>query len=101
MFTRLNPSTKKAAAIVSEWRYNRNRHESIHDAYGRPSYRKVSTYNDIERRANDTPGYNHDLTVTGANSSFYSTIYSFTDEEGTHIIKDTASNVYEVVTNEI
>ena len=95
--TRLNPSTKKAAAIVSEWRYNRNRHASIHDAYGRPSPRKVSTYEDIARRAAKTPGYNHDLTVTGAGSNFYSTVYSFTDEEGTHVIKDTYANAYEVI----
>ena len=97
MFTRINPTTKKAAAIVDEWTRHRFDRLSIHGAYGRPSSEKVSSYEAIERRAYATEGYNHDLTVTGAGSHFYSTVYSFTDGEGLHIVKDTKCNTFEVV----
>lgn len=95
--TLIKAGTKKAESIMHEWDYYKSRHRDIYDAYGRPSSVKVRTFKDIESRARETDGYNHDLTVTGAGSSFYSTMYSYTDAAGTHIIKDTYANIYELI----
>lgn len=100
---RLNANTQQAQAIVNDYRYYvklGNGAGHIFNAYERPSKRKVNTYDEIEKRAKTTEGYNHDLTVAGHNSNFYSTVYTFTDGEGLHIVKDTYANTYEVVVNE-
>ena len=91
--TKLNANTKKAQAIIAELTWNTDLH-SIYDAYDRPSSRKVETFTEIRERATATPGYNHDLHVTGHNSCFYSTIYSYTVDGTTFIVKDTASDTY-------
>ena len=94
--TTLKNTTKAGQAIINDYnRTIRNGRQNIWQAYARPSHRKVSTYEEIVKRASETEGYNHDLSVCGANSSFYSTVYSFTDEAGkTFIVKDTHTNTY-------
>lgn len=89
-------TTKKAQEIISD--LNRSGAYDIFEAYDRPSCYKVSAWQEIVKRANDTAGYNYDLHICGANSSFFSTVYSYTTESGEKvIIKDTASNTYKVV----
>ena len=89
-------TTKKAADIIATFNRCKYDHAGIYDAYGRPSCYKVAAFNEIQERARNTAGYNHDLTVCGAGSSFFSTIYSYTDENGMHIVKDTPSNTFVV-----
>ena len=91
--TKLNTNTKKAQAIIAELTRNTELH-SIYDAYDRPSDRKVASFTEIRERAMATPGYNHDLHVTGHNSSFYSTIYSYTVDGTTFVVKDTHADTY-------
>ena len=95
--TKVNPNTQRAAEIVSTWNHYKNAHRTIWDAYGRPSNAKIRTCEEIQNRARNTAGYNGDFSVAGAGSSFYSTVYSFTDDAGTHVIKDTYANTYEVI----
>lgn len=92
--TTINKGTKKALAIISDLK--RPGARSIYEAYGRPSYRKVNAFNAIHERALATEGYNNDLHISGAGSSFFSTVYSFTVNGITTIIKDTPSNTYAV-----
>lgn len=90
-------TTKAGQAIISEYNFNRNRgRRTIYQAYSRPSSEKVQTYMDILRRATETAGYNNDLTVSGAGSYNYSTLYTYTENGKTYIIKDTKSNIYKV-----
>lgn len=92
--TEIKNTTKKAQEIIND--YNRAGYGSIFQAYGRPSSTKVNAWLEIERRATQTAGYNHDLKVCGAGSFNFSTIYSYTENGHTHIIKDTAQNIYKV-----
>ena len=95
--TEIKNTTKAGQAIISEYKYNTNKgRRTIYQAYSRPSYRKVNAYNEIARRANETAGYNNDLTVSGKSSNFFSTLYSYTEAGKTYIIKDTANNIYKV-----
>lgn len=91
--TKVNKGTRKAEEMRRDLgyaTYNRD----IYDAYDRPSRRKVETFNEIKQRALDTDGYNGDLHVCGHNTSTYSTIYSFTQDGTTYIVKDTKSYTY-------
>lgn len=90
---KVNPGTKKAEAMIWEWK-NCYRGRSIRDVYGKCSAVKKASFSDIELRACSTEGYNHDLKVTSANCYSYSTMYSFTNESGTYIVKDTANNIF-------
>ena len=93
--TKLNANTKKAQAIIDD--LARNRHmTSIYDAYDRPSRTKVDTFQAIRERAEATEGYNGDLHVTGRNSSAYATVYSYTTDGTTYVVKDTKDNTYVV-----
>lgn len=94
--TKVKANTQKGQSIIRDLQYNRNVTD-IYDAYGRPSAEKVRTFRDIERRAENTEGYNGDLHITGAGSSFYSTIYSYTVDGITTIVKDTYANTYCVI----
>lgn len=94
--TIINANTKKGQNIIRELGSARIR--DIFQAYARPSTAKIRSFNAIKERANETEGYNGDLAITGANSNFYSTIYSVTDLDGvTTIIKDTYADTYAVV----
>jgi hypothetical protein len=96
--TKVNPNTQKGQGIIWDYNHYKNAHRNIYQAYARPSYAKVTSCEAIEARARATAGYNGDFSVAGASSMFYSTVYSFTDEQGrTHIIKDTHANTYEVI----
>ena len=96
-------TTKAGQAIINDYeRVQRYGRETIYTAYGRPSTTKVNAYNAISDRANATAGYQHDLSVVGAGSHFFSTIYSIVDEIGrVWLIKDTASNTYKVQMPEV
>jgi hypothetical protein len=94
---RLNPNTKQAQEIVSAWERGWSKGRTIWEAYARPSAEKVEAFQRILRRAVETEGYNGDIRITGASCQCFSTMYSFTDEEGTHIVWDTPSNTREVV----
>ena len=91
--TEINPGTKKADTMIWEWK-NCFKGRSVSDAYGRCSSAKMSSYRMILERAISTDGYNGDIKVTSANCHFYSTMYSFTTDAGTYIVKDTASNIF-------
>jgi hypothetical protein len=93
--TDVKATTQKGKAII--WDYDHANHQTIWDAYNRPSSTKVSTYLDIKDRAEATEGYNYDLSVAGAGSNFYSTVYSYTENGALNIIKDTYANTYRVV----
>ena len=92
----LKNTTKAAQAIINEFNRANRQRKTIYQAYSKPSYRKVSAYNEIAHRASNTPGYNNDLTVSGTSSNFFSTLYSYTEAGKTYLIKDTASNIYKV-----
>lgn len=91
--TKVNPNTKAAAAIIYDLYHHTDR-TSIYHAYKKPSARKWSSFHAIEARACSTPGYNHDLHITGAGSHNYSTVYSFTEDGKTYAVKDTKANTY-------
>ena len=93
--THLNANTKKAAAIINEASYAGK--GDIFAAYDKPSAEKVKTFLAIKERAVNTPGYNHDLRVSGAGSFNYSTIYTVSNADGTtSYIKDTKCNTFVV-----
>jgi len=84
--------TKAANAIIATFKDLKwSNKGSIYEAYGKPSATKVAIYESIKRRALETEGYNKDLRVTSANCYFFSTIYSYTNDEGTFIVYDTPS----------
>ena len=89
-------TTKQGQGIIHDL-HTRYGHDDIWDAYTRPSAAKVRAWRQIEATATTTPGYNHDLQIVGASSHFFSTVYSYTDADGQHIIKDTHANTYEVI----
>ena len=93
--TEIKASTKKGQWIIDD--LGRRGYSDIFDAYNRPSGHKVSAWRDIVDRAISTPGYNHDLHIVGASSSFFSTIYSYTDDAGKHVVKDTYADTYHVL----
>ena len=90
--TTIKKGTKNYDAFI--WEYNRCNNGDIYDAYKSPSPAKVRSYKDIENRAKDTNGYNHDLKVTGKSSNFYSTMYTFTENGKKYLVKDTYANTY-------
>ena len=89
----VNKDTKKAQEMIWEWR-NRIAGKTIEEAYTNPSADKISSFNDIWFRAKSTTGYNQDLKVTVKNCYSYSTMYTFTNNEGTFLVKDTKSYTY-------
>ena len=91
--TKVNPGTKKADAMLWTWK-NCYKGNDVRTAYGKCSADKKDSFDAIRRRAIETDGYNHDLKVTGANCYSYSTMYSFTNESGTYLVKDTVSNIF-------
>jgi len=95
--TKVNATTQKGQAIL--WDHQHARYDSIYDAYDRPSRAKVESFEAIKRRAVNTPGYNHDLRVAGRGSHNYSTVYSFTQDGKTIVVKDTKCNVFYVELN--
>lgn len=91
---RVNKGTKKYAQLLWTWEHC-NRGEDLSEAYrGKVSADKNKSFNDIWFRAKQTEGYNDDLKVTGANTSFYSTMYSFTVDNQTNVVYDTHANTY-------
>lgn len=90
--TKVKNTTKAGQAIINTFNNKRWHKGSIYEAYNNPSSAKKNAYYEIECRAYSTDGYNHDLTVVGASSHFFSTMYSYTDEQGTHIVYDTHSD---------
>ena len=87
----IKSGTKEAQAIISRFLDKKwsNKGATIYHAYGKPSYNKIQAWENIQHRALNTEGYNKDLRVTGATCYFFSTIYSYTTEEGTFIVQDT------------
>lgn len=91
-FTEIKENTKKAAEIIAD---TFNDLGSIFEAYGSCSAAKREAWKEIEARALATPGYNHDLHVCGRYTSNFSTVYTYTDENGaTYAVKDTKSYTY-------
>lgn len=91
---KVNKGTKKYDQLLWTWN-NCNKGEDLHQAYrGAVSSEKYHTFDDIWFRATQTEGYNHDLKVTAASSWFYSTMYSFTQEDITYVVYDTHANTY-------
>lgn len=91
--TIVKAGTKKAQAMIWEWEHCYKGND-VEEAYGRCSSAKISSFKEIWFRAHQTEGYNHDLKVTAAGSQFYSTMYSYTREDGTYLVKDTYCNTY-------
>lgn len=96
MYTDVKNTTQKAQGIIWDYEHAQRNPKTIWQAYGRPSEIKVRTYNAIMERAHNTSGYNHDLSVSGAGSHNYSTVYSYTENGVTYIVKDTKANTYRV-----
>ena len=95
--TNVKATTKAGQAIINDLeRVNRYGRETIHTAYVRPSSTKVNAYNAIAERAKHTDGYENNLSVVGAGSHFFSTVYSYVADGIRYIVKDTASNTYVV-----
>ena len=90
--TKINKGTKKAAEIIADTLRDLG---SIFEAYGRCSNAKIQAWEEIKERAENTSGYNHDLHVCGKCTSNYSTVYTFTDENGKRFaVKDTWTNTF-------
>lgn len=90
----IKQNTKKAAEMIDDLNRSYYRGWSFWDVYGRASDTKRRAWEQIEDRARNTPGYEHNLHITGASSHFFSTIYSYIEDGVRHIIKDTASYTY-------
>lgn len=88
----VNKETKQGADML--WYWNNRNYGDITKAYSKPSSTKVSTFNDIKLRAESTEGYNHDLKVVAKSSNFYSTMYSYTVNGDTYLVKDTKCCTY-------
>lgn len=86
---KINASTKEGKSIIALFNSDYWNKGTIYDAYNKPSSRKIRAYEDIKYRAYNTEGYNHDLKVVAAGCQTFSTMYSYTDAEGTHIVYDT------------
>ena len=91
--TEIKNTTKKAMGIMDD--LMRQGERDIYAAYGKPSSAKVAAFYEIAERARNTEGYNYDLHIVGAGSHFFSTVYSYTESDGTLcIVKDTACNTF-------
>ena len=91
--TVVNPGTKKAEALL--WEYtNCYKGKTLSDVYSSYSNRKLESFNNIRRRCFETEGYNKDLKIIGSNCNTYSTMYSFTNADGTFLVKDTYCNTF-------
>lgn len=98
--TDIKNTTQKALGIIADWNRATSRAaKSIFEAYGKPSSAKINAYFEIKKRAEETAGYNKDLTICGAGSHYFSTIYSYSEDGKTYIVKDTAANTYRVQAN--
>jgi len=91
--TKVKKNTKKANWIIYDLTHNTAR-RSIFDAYVSPSAAKINSFEAIRARALSTPGYNHDLHISGAGSHNYSTVYSYTEGGITYVVKDTKCNTF-------
>lgn len=90
----INKETKKYDEIVWKWEHC-NKGKNLFEAYSsKVSKEKYNTFNEIAQRAMNTEGYNHDLKVVAASSSYYSTMYSFTLKDITFIVYDTYNNTF-------
>ena len=90
-FTEIKKNTKKAAEMIADTARDLG---SIYQAYGRCSANKVRAWQDIKERAEKTPGYNNDLHLCSKSTSFFTTVYTYTDGGKTYIVKDTPTYVY-------
>ena len=98
MFQTVKAGTKQAEGMLATFNDRKWCDKgSIYEAYGRCSSTKVAIWKHIEERAQNTPGYNHDLRVVSRNTFRFSTMYSFTDADGLHIVLDTPSTTKELV----
>ena len=86
---KVNASTKEGKSIIALFNSDYWNKGTIYDAYNKPSSRKIQAYTAILNRARGTEGYNHDLKVVAAGCQTFSTMYSYTDAEGTHVVYDT------------
>lgn len=91
---RVNAGTQKANGILWDYNHYAGSGRDIFKAYNRPSSAKIRSYQAIAERARNTAGYNNDIAVCGAGSHNYSTVYSFTENGTTYIVKDTKANTY-------
>lgn len=96
--TRINATTKKGSQIIDDLYRTSYKGYSFEDVYKSASSAKWRAWHEIEYRAMNTQGYEHNLHIVGASSHFFSTIYSYVEDGMRHIIYDTHSNTYEVVT---
>lgn len=91
--TVVNPETKKADALL--WEYTHcYKGKTLSDVYSTCSCRKIESFNNIRMRCFETEGYNKDLKITGSNCDTYSTMYTFTNADGTFLVKDTYCNTF-------
>lgn len=93
-FKKVNKGTKTHDWLVYDYKRTAWTYDDIYDAYEKPSVYKVRSFEAIRRRAMETDGYNYDLKITGKNCMQYSTIYSFSQDGKTYIVKDTKDNTY-------
>lgn len=88
-------TTKQADALrIDATRRGVWTYRNIWDAYENPSVYKVRAWERIVERANNTDGFNFDLRIIGKNCMSFSTVYTFTENGKTYIVKDTKDNTY-------
>lgn len=92
--TEIKAGTKKAQEMQNDLTATYCRGRTFEDVYKTASTAKSCAWYQIKERAENTPGYNHDLHITGASSHFFSTIYSYIEDGITHIIRDTHTATY-------
>lgn len=87
--TKVNRNTKQAERIIRA--YEKAKYDDILKAYGRPSSRKISSFNEIKNEMVRVKGFN--MRITGAGSDVYSCAYQVKDgSDITYIIYHTPSN---------
>ena len=92
--TWLNPSTKQAQRVIHMYEYTK-KGDSIFKAYGRPSGRKISAFNEIAKEMSDVNGYG--MRITGAGSDVFSCAYKVKDGSGfEYLVYHTPSNRFAI-----
>lgn len=75
---------------IASIRYDRATAYYLWDVYGTCSRAKERAYEQCENKMHDMNGYG--LKITSHNSNFFTVMFLFDDENGTHIQEETAYN---------
>ena len=91
---KVNKGTKKYKQLLWTWE-NCYKGDSVYNAYkGKISSDKLNSFEEIVKRAIETKGYNYDIKVVAASAWYYSTMYSYTENDQIFVVYDTYANTY-------